>query len=132
MGGGHIYRVGIGVARIYSSLVPRPSHIHRLQYVSQKPENEATYIEPAQSSRWVWGACSPRKILKFRPCESASEAVGDHYNICGKLSATHRIIFFRSPFPLELAFVFEALPQNCPFNLGDANLSALCMEDMKQ
>ena len=32
------------------------------------------------------GACSPRKILKFRPCESASEAVGDHYNICGNWS----------------------------------------------
>ena len=26
------------------------------------------------------GACSPRKFLKFRPYESASEAVGDHHN----------------------------------------------------
>ena len=26
------------------------------------------------------GACSPRKRLKFRLCESVSEAVGDHYN----------------------------------------------------
>ena len=26
------------------------------------------------------GACSPRKILKFRLCESVSEAVGDHHN----------------------------------------------------
>ena len=27
-----------------------------------------------------------RKNLKFRRCESASEAVGDHYNICGNWS----------------------------------------------
>ena len=26
------------------------------------------------------GACSPKKFLKFRPYESASEAVGDHHN----------------------------------------------------
>ena len=32
-----------------ASLVPRPSRIRRLQYVAQKPENEATYIEHAQS-----------------------------------------------------------------------------------
>ena len=49
------------------------------QYVAQKPENEA-YIEHAQSCRGV------KKILKFRPCESASEAVGDHHNICGNWS----------------------------------------------
>ena len=33
----------------------------------------------AQSSRGVWGHAPPGK-LKFRLCESAFEAVGDHYN----------------------------------------------------
>ena len=111
--------------------------IRHLQYVAQKPENEATYIEHAQSCRGVCrGACSPRKILKFRPCKSASEAVRDHYNICGNWSVntgdSSRIVVSQSPFPLESAFVFKALPQNCLFNLGAADLSALCMQNMKQ
>ena len=33
-------------------------------------------------------------------------------------------------FPLELAFVFETLPQNCL--LGAADLSISCLQDMKQ
>ena len=78
------------------------------------------------------GACSPRKTLKFRPCESASEAVGDHYTILSVTQTVHRIVVSRSPFALESAFVFEALPQNCVFNLGAADLSALCLQDMKQ
>ena len=45
-----------------------------VDYVAQKPENEATYIEHAQSCRGVWGHAPPEK---FRSCESASEAVGD-------------------------------------------------------
>ena len=36
----------------------------------------------------------------------------------------------RRPFPSESAFVFEALPQN--FLLGAVDLSALCLQDMKQ
>ena len=46
--------------------------------------------------------------------------------------AIRRIVVSRSPFPSESAFVFEALPQNCLFNLGAADLSALCMQDMRQ
>ena len=30
---------------VRASLVPRPLRIRRLQYVTQKPENEATYID---------------------------------------------------------------------------------------
>ena len=36
-------------ARASLVLDPRPSCIRRLQYVTQKPENEATYIRHAQS-----------------------------------------------------------------------------------
>ena len=32
------------------------------QYVAQKPENEATYIEHAQSCRGVWGYAPPGKF----------------------------------------------------------------------
>ena len=59
-GGGHTYRVGIGAAR--ASPVPRPSRIRRLQYVAQKPENDATYIEHAQSCRGVWEHATPGKF----------------------------------------------------------------------
>ena len=43
---------GIGAAHVYRGLIPRPlcALICRSQYVAQKPENEATYIEHAQSS----------------------------------------------------------------------------------
>ena len=73
----------------------------------------------AQHSR---GACSPRKMFKFRPYESASEAIGDHHWTVTQ--AIHRMVISRSPFPSESAFVYEALPQNCL--LGAAYLSA-CM-----
>ena len=51
-GGGeaYIYSVDFCGARtmqlsVRASLVPRPLRIRRLQYVTQKPENEATYID---------------------------------------------------------------------------------------
>ena len=55
-GGGIQIEWGIGVARVYRGLVPRPLRalICHSQYVAQKPENEATYIEHAPSS-WVSG-----------------------------------------------------------------------------
>ena len=40
-------------------LVPWPLHIRRLQYIAQKPENEATH---AQSCRGVWGHVPPGKF----------------------------------------------------------------------
>ena len=90
----------------------------------------------SQARRGVWGHAPPGKFFQFRPCESASEAVGDHYNMCGNWSVNSGdksyIVVSQSPFPSESAFVFEALPQNCLFNLGAADLSALCMQDMKQ
>ena len=56
-------------------------------------------------------------------------------NICGYWSVnsgdssycrfSESLLFGTSPF-------FKALPQNCLFNLGAADLSALCMQDMKQ
>ena len=46
--------------------------------------------------------------------------------------AIRRIVVSRSPFPSESTFVFEALPQNRLFNLGAADLSALCMQDMHE
>ena len=33
-----------------------------------------------QRSRGIWGHALPGKFVKFRPYESASEAVGDHHN----------------------------------------------------
>ena len=36
-----------------------------------------------------------------------------------------RIVISRRPFPSESTFVFEALPQNCLYNLGAADLSTL-------
>ena len=86
----------------------------------------------AQSSRGVWGHAPPGNLDRVRV--HASEAVGEHYNICDNWSVTQairRIVVFRSPFPSESAFVFEALPQNYLFNLGAADLSAPCMQDMK-
>ena len=53
--GGHTYKMGVvrravdAVVCARASLVPRPLRICRLQYGAQKPENEATYIEHAQS-----------------------------------------------------------------------------------
>ena len=111
-------------------------HIRCLQYVAQKPKNEAMYIEHVQSScrgSGGLGACSPRKILKFRPCESATEAVGEYlWQLKCKLRRFIVLSFLAEPLPSESAFVFEALPQNCLFNFGAADLSALCMQDMKQ
>ena len=82
------------------------------------------------------GVCSPRKILKFRPYESASEAVGDH-NKHAKFKAAGQYLrrfivwsFLGAPSFSESAFVYEALPQNCL--LAASNLSALCLQDMKQ
>ena len=73
----------------------------------------------------------------FLSYESACEAVGDHHNhakfMANGLTVTqeiHRMVVSRSPFPLESASVHEALPQNCL--LGAADLSALCLRDMKQ
>ena len=69
------------------------------------------------------GACSPRKIFKFRPYESASEAVGDHHNHtkCDNWTVTlviHCMVrFLGTPFPSESAFECESLPQNCPTEL---------------
>ena len=34
--------------------------------------------------------------------------------------------------PSETTTILEVLPQNCLFNLGTSDLSALCMQDMKQ
>ena len=82
--------------------------------------NNTTFHIPCIRATW--------KILKFRRCESASEAFGDHYNICGNWSLnSSRIVVSRSPFPSETAFVFEALPQNSLFNLGAADLSERSM-----
>ena len=54
--------------------------------------------------------------MKFRPYESASETVRDHTKIYGSWTVTqviHRMVVSRSPSLSELAFVYEALPQNC-------------------
>ena len=40
------------------------------------------------------------------------------------------MVISRSPFRSESAFVYEALPQNCFLRAVD--LSALCLQDMKQ
>ena len=42
-------RTQLSVRALASFRIPRPSRIRRLQYVAQKPENETTYIEHAQS-----------------------------------------------------------------------------------
>ena len=75
--------------------------------------------------------------MNFRPqyYESASETGGDHrctvtaQNLW-QLECNLGDSLSQSPFLLESAFVFEALPQNCI--LGDADLSALCSHDLKQ
>ena len=41
--------------RVLASFPGLRAVIASLQYVAQKPENEATYIEHAQSFRGVWG-----------------------------------------------------------------------------
>ena len=98
--------------------------IRRLQYVAEKPENVATDIKHAESCREVWGACS---IRKSRPCESASEAVGDYLWLLEcKLRRFIVLLFLGAP--SLSAFVFEALPKNCLFNLGAADLSPPCMQ----
>ena len=67
-----------------------------LQYVAQKPENEATH---AQSCRGC--GHGPR----FIPCESASEAVGGHYNICGNWSVNSGDLSycFSEPLPFKVS-----------------------------
>ena len=66
----------------------------------------------------------------LRPSETAITT----QNLCqldgSSDQAIHHMVISRSPFPLESAIVFEALPQNCL--LGAADLSALCFQDMKQ
>ena len=69
----------------------------------------------------VWGMHTPPG--KFRPCESASEAVGGYWSVNSR-DSSH--CYFLEPLP------FESLPQSCLFNLGAADLTALCMQDMKQ
>ena len=65
--------------------------------------------------------------MKFRPYESASEAVGEYLWLleCKLRRIIVRIVVSRSSFPSKSAFVFEALPQNCLLNLETADLSAL-------
>ena len=50
-----------------------PSRIRRLQYVAKAGERGMHECLVGGS-----GSMSPRKILKFRPCESVSEAVGEN------------------------------------------------------
>ena len=75
----------------------------------------------------------PQESFKFRPHESAFEAIRDHHNQVktkkkGNWTVTqaiHCMVVSWSPFPLESAFVYEALPQNCLLGAAD-----LCLQDM--
>ena len=72
------------------------------------------------------GGSLPKGNLDY---ERSSEAVGD-YTVTTQNQAIDPMFISWSPFPSELAFAFEALPQNCL--LGAADLSALCLQDIKQ
>ena len=134
--GGHTYRVQveIGAARVGRSCSRALASVPVLRaFVTCSASLKSPERGHVQSCRGSW-ACSPRKILKFRPCESGSGAVGEYLSVLKYKLRRFIVLSFnsRNPFPLETAFVFEALPQNCLFNLGAADLSALCIQDMKQ
>ena len=63
-GGGGIHIEGGLVRRVWDAVVcVRASRVvASLQYVAQKPEKEATYIEHVQSCRGVWGHAPPGKF----------------------------------------------------------------------
>ena len=73
---------------------------------------------------------SQEKFEKFRPYESASEAVRDHHNHTEIMvrnwsvtQAIHHIVVSQSPFLWNKPFIFEALPHS--YLLGAADLSTL-------
>ena len=75
--------------------------------------NEATH---AESCRGVWGHAPPGKFWNwFGTCESASEAVGDHYNICGKWSVNSgdsSYCRFSEPLPFGISVTKHLNPWN--------------------
>ena len=93
-------------------------------------------VVAALSVLGVWGHAPPGKLNHMRVLRSGCQKSPQPRIVYGNWSVTkaiHQLIVSRSPFPSESAFVFEALPQNCSlYLLGVADLSALCLQDIKQ
>ena len=86
-----------------TSLVPRPSHAFVACYMLLKRLRMRLCIYGACTVfKGGLGAGSTRKFLKFRPCEGASEAIRDHYNICWNWSVNSSYCCFSEPIPFRV------------------------------